>query len=80
MLTSAALISGAMFKTLKLKFKLDNFTLGFEGFEKSFCVLEFHSTTKSALCKYKQLGSEFLVLRWPGFQDLVALVLKRRMW
>ncbi|KAI9177533.1 hypothetical protein LWI28_016391 [Acer negundo] len=38
MLTSTALISGAMFKTLKLKFKLDNFTL--------YCA--FHSETRLA--------------------------------
>ncbi|KAK1572501.1 hypothetical protein Q3G72_033705 [Acer saccharum] len=48
------------------------------GFEKSFCVLELNTT--STLCKYKQLGSEFLIVRWLEFQDLAALVLKQRMW
>ncbi|KAK0592056.1 hypothetical protein LWI29_012557 [Acer saccharum] len=47
------------------------------GFEKSFCVLELNTT--STLCKYKQLGSEFLIVRWLEFQDLAALVLKQRM-
>ncbi|KAK3204247.1 hypothetical protein Dsin_018293 [Dipteronia sinensis] len=32
------------------------------------------------LCKYYQLGSELLLVRWLGFQDLVALLLKPRMW